>query len=620
MIRTFFAILPTERHRGMYIHLTLTLVSVILRALGTVALVPLIGALFGPNPAGAWPWLGLLAAATAAGWAIDAVISRIGMDLGFALLDSTQHAVTDRLSRIRLSWFTPENTATARQAIAATGPDLVGIVVYLLTPLLSGVLLPIAIAIALIPISGPLALAALIGVPILLAAFVGGARIGRRADRVAAETNSALTERVVEFARTQQALRASRRTETERSLVGTALSRQHGAAIRVLLLQIPGQVLFGLASQLALLVLAGTTASLTVTGTISVPEAIALIVVIIRYLEPFTSLAGLSAAIESTTGVLRNIRTVLDAPTVGAGSIVGAVTPTDTSDRSPATDQQHPQNQPHSEGQSRTQGSAASAPGITLAEVAFRYAPDSPEVVAGLDLEFAPGTTTAIVGPSGSGKSTILSLIAGLQEPSAGRVLVDGVDIADLDVTARHALAGVVFQHPYLVDGSLRANVLTGHPEANEQRIDEVARLARLDELLARVPGGWDAEVGEGGTALSGGERQRVSIARALLKPAPILLVDEATSALDTENEAAVVAALTADPTPRTRIVVAHRLGSIRTADRVIFLDDGRVVEDGTVDELLAAGGRFARFWRDQDAAAGWTLGRTRQTLGRTRQ
>ncbi|WP_166968670.1 ABC transporter ATP-binding protein [Brevibacterium atlanticum] len=587
MIRTFLAILPTERHRGMYLHLTLTLISVVLRALGTVALVPLIAALFGPEPAGAWPWLGLLAAATAAGWAIDAVISRIGMDLGFALLDSTQHAVTDRLSRIRLSWFTPANTATARQAIAATGPDLVGIVVYLLTPLLSGILLPIAIAIALIPISGPLALAALIGVPTLLAAFVGGARIGRRADRVAAETNSALTERVVEFARTQQALRASRRTESERSLVGTALSRQHGAAIRVLLLQIPSQVLFGLASQLALLVLAGTTAYLTVTGTITVPEAIALIVVIIRYLEPFTSLAGLSAAIESTTGVLRNIRTVLDAPLVGAGS------PTNTSS---------------------TQGQAASAPGITLAEVAFRYAPDSPEVVVGLDLEFAPGTTTAIVGPSGSGKSTILSLIAGLQEPSAGHVLVDGVDIAALDATARHALAGVVFQHPYLVDGSLRANVLTGHPAATEQRIAEVARLARLDELLDRIPGGWDAEVGEGGTALSGGERQRVSIARALLKPAPILLVDEATSALDAENEAAIVAALTADPTPRTRIVVAHRLGSIRTADRVIFLDEGRVVEDGTVDELLAAGGRFARFWRDQDAAAGWTLGRTRQT------
>lgn len=594
MIRTFLALMPSDRRGALGLHLTLTVISVVLRALGTVVLVPLVAALFGPVPAEAWPWLGLLAAATAAGWAIDAVISRIGMDLGFALLDSAQHGITERLSRIRLSWFTPANTATARQAIAATGPDLVGIVVYLLTPLLSGILLPIAIAIALIPTSGPLALAALIGVPILLAAFFGGARIGRHADRVAAETNSVLTERVVEFARTQQALRASRRTEAERSLVGTALSRQHGAAIRVLLLQIPGQVLFGIASQLALLVLAGATAYLTVTGTISVPEAIALIVVIIRYLEPFTSLAGLSAAIESTTGVLRNIRTVLDSPTVGTAA------PTNAS--APSRDQ----------GQPRTQGPAASAPGISFAEVAYRYAPDSPDIVAGLDLEFTPGTTTAIVGPSGSGKSTILSLIAGLQEPSSGRVFIDGVDIAGLDGTGRHALTGVVFQHPYLFDGTLRANVLAGHPDATEQRLAEVARLARLDELLDRIPGGWDAEVGEGGSALSGGERQRVSIARALLKPAPILLVDEATSALDTENEAAIVAALTADPTPRTRIVVAHRLGSIRTADRVIFLEDGRVVEDGTVDELLATGGRFARFWHDQDAAAGWTLGRTR--------
>ncbi|MGC2939020.1 MULTISPECIES: ABC transporter ATP-binding protein [unclassified Brevibacterium] len=608
MIRTFLALMPADRRGAMGLHLALTVVSVILRALGTVVLVPLVAALFGPEPAEAWPWLGLLALATAAGWAIDAVISRIGMDLGFALLDSAQHGVTDRLSRIRLSWFTPANTATARQAIAATGPDLVGIVVYLLTPLLSGILLPITIAIALIPISGPLALAALIGVPILLAAFFGGARIGRHADRVAAETNSALTERVVEFARTQQALRASRRTETERSLVGTALSRQHGAAIRVLLLQVPGQVLFGIASQLALLVLAGTTAYLTVTGTISVPEAIALIVVIIRCLEPFTSLAGLSAAIESTTGVLRNIRTVLDAPTVGTAA------PTDSTDRAPAQIQPHPQAQlhaqdlPRTQGQSRAQGSAASAPAITLTEVAFRYDPDSPDVVAGLDLEFAPGTTTAIVGPSGSGKSTILSLIAGLQEPSAGRVLVDGVDLAVLDATARHTLTGVVFQHPYLFDGSLRANVLAGHPEATEQRIDDVARLARLDELLARIPGGWDAEVGEGGTALSGGERQRVSIARALLKPAPILLVDEATSALDTENETAIVTALTDDPTPRTRILVAHRLGSIRTADRVIFLAEGRVIEDGTIDELRAADGRFAHFWREQDAASGWKL------------
>ncbi len=219
-----------------------------------------------------------------------------------------------------------------------------------------------------------------------------------------------------------------------------------------------------------------------------------------------------------------------------------------------------------------------------------------------------PGTTTAIVGPSGSGKSTILALIAGLHQPSTGRVLLDGVDLAALDADARRAAVSVVFQHPYLFDGSLRDNVLVGNPAADADAVAGAMRLARVDELTGRLPDGDATAVGEAGAALSGGERQRVSIARALLKPAPVLLVDEATSALDTENEAAVVDALTADPRPRTRVIVAHRLASIRHADRVLFVEAGRIVEDGTIDELLAAGGRFARFWRQQRAASDWQI------------
>ncbi|MGO2862403.1 MAG: ABC transporter ATP-binding protein, partial [Brevibacterium sp.] len=475
-------------------------------------------------------------------------------------------------------------------------PDLVGIIVYLLTPLLAGITLPVAIALALLPISVPLGIAALIGVPILLAAFFGGARIGRRADRAAAESNTELTERVVEFARTQQALRAARRSAPARSLVGSALARQHGATMKLMLLQIPGQLLFGLASQLALLILAGTTAYLTVTGRLGVAEAIALIVVIIRYLEPFTSLAELAPAIETTTGVLRTIRAVLEAPTTSRGT---------------------------------TSAEVVAPPRIEFQQVSFRYGQAeegqaSAEVLHELDLSFEPGTTTAIVGPSGSGKSTILSLVAGLQEPSSGRVLIDGKDPRDWDAETRRRAASVVFQHPYLFEGSIRENILagamgspgtTGTTGATDSttdaahRLDTVARLARVDELITRLPGGWEAEVGEGGTALSGGERQRVSIARAILKPAPILLVDEATSALDTENETAIVTALTEDATPRTRILVAHRLESIRTADRVIFLADGGVVEDGSIEQLLAANGRFAHFWSEQDAAADWKLG-----------
>ena len=236
-----------------------------MRAVGTVLLVPLVGALFSDSPHRALVWLGWLTAATAAGWVIDTATARIGFDLGFAVLDHTQHDVADRLPDVRLDWFSADNTATARQAIAATGPELVGLVVNLLTPLVTAVLLPAAIAVALLPVSWQLGAAAMGGVPLLLGALWASARLARRADHAAAEANTALTERIIEFARTQQALRAARRVEPARSLVGDALAAQHGATMRLLAMQVPGQLLFSLASQLALILFAGATTALTVT-------------------------------------------------------------------------------------------------------------------------------------------------------------------------------------------------------------------------------------------------------------------------------------------------------------------------------------------------------------------
>lgn len=576
MIRTLLSLLPAGSRPKVIAHTALAVLGVVLRACGAVLLVPLVAALFGEEPASAWPWVLWLAVVTAAGWAVDWAVARIGYELGFGLLDTGQRAVADHIERTRLGWFTAERTATARQAVAATGPELVGLIVYLVTPLLSAVLMPLAIAIALLPISWQLGLAALAGVPVLLGAYWIAGRLGRSADRAAASANEALTERILEFARTQQALRAARRVEPARSHAGAALASQHGAMVRLLLMQIPGQLIFGLATQIALVLLAGTAVWLAVTGGLSAPEAVALIVVIVRYLEPFTVLAELSAGVEATAGTLRRLREVLTAPPVPSGA-----------------------------GRMDRDG----APRIELSGVSFRYDGGSAPVLEGLDLVFEPGETTAIVGPSGSGKSTILALIAGLHAPTSGSVRIGEASLDALDAEARRELTSVVFQHPYLFEGSVRENVLVGSPGAGDEELRRASGLARVDPIVERLPDGWATRVGEAGGSLSGGERQRVSIARALLKPAPVLLIDEATSALDTENETAVVAALADDPVPRTRVIVAHRLASIRAADRVVFVEDGRVVEQGGVDELLAAGGRFAEFWRQQDAATGWRIG-----------
>ena len=575
MIRTIRALLPAESRGRVAGLLALVVLGVVLRAAGAVVLVPLVGALFGAAPADAWPWTGVLAAITVGGWVVDGIASRLGFDLGFGVLDAGQRAVADRIARTRLSWFGAGTTRIARQAVAATGPDLVGLIVYLVTPLLSALLLPIAIALALLPVSWPLALAALAGVPLLLGAFVASVRIGRAADREAAEANGLLTERILEFARTQHALRAARRVEPERSHVGDALVRQHGASVRLLLMQVPGQLLFSVASQLALLLLAGTVVALTVGGELAVPEAIALIVVVVRYLEPFTALAELSVGVEGTVQTLQRIRAVLTAPTVEEGISGG-----------PAE--------------------AARQGRVELRGVGFRYGEDEAPVLDGLDLTLEPGTTTAVVGPSGSGKSTLL---AGLHQPTAGRVLVDGVDVATLTADARRELVSMVFQSPSLFDGTVYENVRAGDPSATREAVDAAIARARAAAFVDRLPEGGGTRVGEAGSTLSGGERQRLSIARALLKPAPILLVDEGTSALDTENEAAVTAALSDGTDARTCVIVAHRLASIRLADRVVFLEDGRIVEDGTIVELREAGGRFAAYWRAQDEAGGWRLG-----------
>ena len=576
MIRTWLSLVPADRRGKVVAYTVLALISVVVRAVATVLLVPLVAALFSDTPHRALAWLGWLTAATVTGWLIDTATARIGFNLGFAVLDHTQHDVADRLPDVRLDWFSADHTATARQAIAATGPGLVGLVVNLLTPLVTAVLLPAAIGLALLPVSWQLGVAAMGGVPLLLGALWASVRLARRADVAAGEANTALTERIIEFARTQQALRAARRVEPARSLVGDALAAQHGATMRLLGMQIPGQLLFSIASQLALILLAGATTALTVTDRLSVPAAIALIVVIARYLEPFTTISELAPALESTRATLDRIRVVLTAPVMDAGT---------------ATLRDH-----------------AAAPRVEFENIAFSYDGASAPVLDGVSFVLQPGSTTAIVGPSGSGKSTILALIAGLHQPGRGRVLVDGVDAATLDAETRRGASSVVFQHPYLFHGTIRENVFAGDPGADDDQFTRAVALARVDELTERLPEGAESIVGEAGSALSGGERQRVSIARALLKAAPILLVDEATSALDTENEAAVVDALTADPQSRTRVIVAHRLASIRHADRVLFLDAGRVVEDGAVNELLTAGGRFDEFWRQQQDAAEWRI------------
>ena len=237
---------------------------------------------------------------------------------------------------------------------------------------------------------------------------------------------------------------------------------------------------------------------------------------------------------------------------------------------------------------------------IAFEDVSFTYG-EGATALAHVNLTAAPGETIALVGPSGGGKSTILNLIPRFYDVTAGRVTVDGTDVRAVTLASLRDQIALVTQEPFLFDDTIRANIAYARPDATDEEIDAAAQAAAAHDFIMALPDRYRTVVGEAGARLSGGQRQRIAIARAFLKDAPILLLDEATSALDTESEAQVQAALSRLMAGRTTILIAHRLSTVRGADRIYVIDRGEVVEQGDHGALIRAGGLYARLARSQD-------------------
>ena len=230
-------------------------------------------------------------------------------------------------------------------------------------------------------------------------------------------------------------------------------------------------------------------------------------------------------------------------------------------------------------------------------EVTLSYEEQTNSALKKINLNIPHGKTTALVGPSGSGKSSILNLIPRFYDPDSGELKIDGQNIKDLTISSVRSVIALVSQEPILFDMSIKENILYSRPNSTEEEIISAAKSAAADSFIAQLPNGYDTVIGENGYSLSGGQKQRVSIARAFLKNAPILLLDEATSSLDTESESLVQEAIKKLMKDRTTLVIAHRLSTIINADQIIVLDDGKIVESGTHEELLSKNGVYKKLY-----------------------
>ncbi len=244
--------------------------------------------------------------------------------------------------------------------------------------------------------------------------------------------------------------------------------------------------------------------------------------------------------------------------------------------------------------------------GICFDHVSFGYG--DKEVLHDINAKMQPGTMTALVGPSGSGKSTMLRLIARFYDPSSGKVLFGGMDEKEAEPEKLMKNISMVFQDVYLFQDTVANNIRYGKEDATQEEIEAAAKLANCYDFIMQLPEGFDTMIAEGGSTLSGGEKQRISIARAMLKGAPVVLLDEATSSLDPENEAQIQQAISRLVQGRTVIVIAHRLKTIASADRILVLDQGRIVEEGNHKQLLDLNGLYAKLWNLQMSTEGWKL------------
>ncbi|TGN79729.1 ABC transporter ATP-binding protein [Streptomyces bauhiniae] len=533
----------------------------------------------------------LIAAVALAEAGLGILVRRLSATLGEGLILDLRTAVFDHVQRMPVAFFTRTRTGAlvsrlnndvigAQRAFAST---LSGVVTNVVT-----LLLTLAVMLAL---SWQITLLALVLLPVfVLPARRMGTRMARM-QREAAELNAAMGTRMTERFSAPGAtlVKLFGRPEEESAQFAARAGQVRDIGVRTATAQSVFITALTLVSALALALVYGLGGWFALRGTLEAGAVVSLALLLTRLYAPLTSLAGARVEVMSALVSFERVFEVLDlepliAEKPGAVAVPDgpvAIEFDDVRFAYPAADKV----------------SLAS-----LEEVAALDVRGGAEVLHGVSFRAAPGETVALVGSSGAGKSTIAALLPRLYDTDGGAVRVGGVDVRDLSAASLRATVGMVTQDGHLFHDTVRANLLLARPDAGDDALWDALGRARLDGVVRSLPDGLDTVVGERGYRLSGGERQRMTIARLLLARQRVVILDEATAHLDNTSEAAVQEALTEALHDRTAVVIAHRLSTVRAADQILVVEAGRIVERGTHDQLLAAGGRYAELYRTQFA------------------
>jgi subfamily B ATP-binding cassette protein MsbA len=483
----------------------------------------------------------------------------------------------EHMLRLDLGYFQRTRQGQVISTLTTEVDQVKTVVTAALARLFENIVLISTILVLLSQISGRLTLLTLTTAPIL----VLGLRLVlvrlRRHSRARTEDRAAITSMVAEQVGAIKLIRAYGEEERQAAKLYAQLTRYRKKVLRTQRyssLTGPMSEIFG--GLLVILIIAAATQPALVGGVRLAPEAvIAFLIASLKLMSPIKNIAQYPAVMAVALASAERVYSVLDEP----------VSDVDGPDAVPAR----------------------FARDIVYDRVSFRYGTDRP-VLTDVSFRVAKGDVLAIVGPSGAGKSTLVDLLPRFHEPFAGQIFLDGVPLETLQRKSLRALLGVVSQDTVLLNDTVHANISFGSPNATRAQVEAAAQAANAAEFIAGLPAGYDTVLGERGTRLSGGQRQRISIARALLRDPPILILDEATSSLDTESERLVQEAIDRLMQDRTVLVIAHRLATVRHASQILVLEDGRVVEHGTHAALIEHDGLYRRLhdlqFREPEPAA----------------